>query len=322
MSKLESRFQAAGNRQGQARTWGQQGAIYGRSGESVQARKHFERALELFREVGDRVGEATCLGDLGNTYSSAGNLQKASELMSQALEIHRQVESRHGSTTITYNLGVLYIRTGRTNAGLQLLEESFETFQKQGNRMNACFVQRKIGDLMMRVGRMDDASATLESSLAAARKIGSKAVESHALASLGTFQLHRGDPSKGVQLIEQANEIREKLKLDGNIADAKLVLANLAIREGRIADAEKLVISAEQTFSQNKKSYFWIQQAIKGQVLAMKKEGAAAKKVLDEFQDFMNHRESQDVEVGLRLKPQSRSAVSSIGTDRSGDKSL
>ena len=314
-------FQSVGNRQGQARTWGQQGAIYGRSGESIQAKQHFERALELFREVGDRIGEATCLGDLGNVYSSSGDFEKASQFMSQSLEIHRQIESRHGSSTVKYNLAVLYFRTGKTRAGLALLTDALETFKKQGNHMNACFVQRKMGDVLLQLGQTEESLKTLEGSLEFARKVGSKAVEAHSLSSLGLVHYQKGNLKKGIELLEQSNEIRRALNQDGNVAANNLQLALIAIREQRLQDAEELVQSAEETLSLNNQGYFWIQQLIKARLLAEKSE-MESRKILKKFNQFMDQRKSQDVEIGLQLMHQHANLLANLGDRQAAEQAF
>ncbi len=305
-------FQESGNRSGEARTWGQQGAIYGRSGGIQKARRHFERALELFQEVGDRLGEATSMGDLASTYSAQGEFQTAAKYFSKALEIQRQMASREGPSTIMYNLGLLYIRTGRTRDGVGLLKESLANFEKRGNRMNACFVRRKLGDVLLHMGDLGNAKKTLDATLASAREIGFKSVQGQALESLADLAVHENELERAIELHADSREIRVALKQDGSVASNDMSLARVAIIQEEFHKAKILLEQAKPALTLNTQGWNWIQRAMMAQVLARESK-EEANIIREKFEAFLADRKSEDVDMQLVLEHEHARLLAAMG---------
>ena len=87
---------AVGDRNGEALTLNNIGAVYNSLGEMRKALEKFNEALPILRAIGDRSLEATTLNNIGVAYDSLGEMQKALEAHNEALPIRRAVGDRSG----------------------------------------------------------------------------------------------------------------------------------------------------------------------------------------------------------------------------------
>ena len=79
-----------------------------RLGGAAEALRHFERALDLYRETGDRRGEGYALDSLGDAWIDLGEPRRAIELYEQALTITRDIGDRRGEGSTLGNLGIAW----------------------------------------------------------------------------------------------------------------------------------------------------------------------------------------------------------------------
>ncbi len=301
IASVRTTYQQIGDRHGEARAWDQLGVVVGRSG-GLDARRHFERALELYREVGDPRGEADALGHVASTWSAYGQLEKAGELFSQALEIYRRIPSRKGSAKVMYNLSLIYLKTGRVDEASALLNESYRNFLEIDERMNACWAQRKLGDVQMRQGRLASARVTLEAALALSREVGSRSAEGHALTALGDLAAHEGDLPAAVALHEQARELRIALEQNGNAAFNDLALARMALQQEDLVRAGRSLKRAGEALALNRQGWRAVQQALMARLHAARRQAPLARTTLQGAQAALVDSESQDVSLKLSVK--------------------
>ncbi len=73
-------------------------------GEQQKALEYFSQSLPLSRATGDRDGEAYTLNNIGAVYADLGEKQKALEYFSQSLPLSRAVGDRAQEAVTLYNM--------------------------------------------------------------------------------------------------------------------------------------------------------------------------------------------------------------------------
>ena len=78
--------------------------------------------------------------------------------------------------------------------------------------------------------------------VAVARAVGARAVESHALTTLGACVAEHGDPDAGIALVREAVEIAEELGRPDNLDLAYKILTHVLMEAGRLDEAAQVVV--------------------------------------------------------------------------------
>ena len=89
------------------------GAVLQYLGEYVKAKKYLEKALAINIEIGDREGEAKTYGNLGTALIYLGEYIKAKEYLLKALAINIEIGDREGEAKTYGNLGTLSVSVSR-----------------------------------------------------------------------------------------------------------------------------------------------------------------------------------------------------------------
>ena len=103
-------------------------------GEWVEARTHWQRALEISEEAGDEGGRAVALHNLGVLAHDQGDYAAASRFYQQSLDIAQALGDRAGVAITTHQLGMLAQDQGDYAAARRYYEQSLEIAQALGNR--------------------------------------------------------------------------------------------------------------------------------------------------------------------------------------------
>jgi tetratricopeptide (TPR) repeat protein len=112
------------DRNGEAVTLSNIGAVYSDLGEKQKALDYFQQALTLRRAVEDRNGEAVTLSNIGAVYSDLGEKQKALDYFQQALPLSRVVGDRSQEATTLSNIGLIYRDQGKPESAIDSWEQS------------------------------------------------------------------------------------------------------------------------------------------------------------------------------------------------------
>ena len=97
--------------------------FYNRS-DFFNARKSWEKGLEICRELGDKNCIGTFLGNIGVVYDDLGQYDKALEYYEKALVIDREIGDREGEGNDLTNIGVVYWNLGHYYKALEYRPEN------------------------------------------------------------------------------------------------------------------------------------------------------------------------------------------------------
>ena len=197
--------------------------------------------LVLSREAGDRKHEALAHEYLGLITMSQGKLDEAQQHNEAALEIHEEIAQPRGRVNLLGNQGHIEEALGRPDKARAMHEEAAALARQVGDREGAALAAGNLGTLAYGRGRMAVALAHYEDALAVFTEIGTRRPMANSLANLGELWLLLGNLGKARECTERAIAIGEEIEYEFLIGWAKLVLADVAVAEGRPDDALPLV---------------------------------------------------------------------------------
>jgi CHAT domain-containing protein/Tfp pilus assembly protein PilF len=219
--ELLSKFQAAGDRHGQAITLSIIGSIYSEIGDRKQALEYYERSLPIRRELGDRKAEAVMLNNIGLAYSELGEESKAMEYYLQALVIRRQVGDRRGEAVTLNNLGLAYSRFGEEQKALDYYQQALPIRREVGDRSGEASSLAGIGRIYKDLGQKRKALSFALQALSIWTTLGDRHHEATALNNVGVLYSHLGQKKKALEVYERALVLR--LEVGDRIGEATTI---------------------------------------------------------------------------------------------------
>ena len=209
-----------------------------------EARRYFERCLEVRRQLGDELGIAGALGSLGNVSQTLGELETARSLFEQSLEICR----RHGHK--------IWLGTGLTCLGnvsrflrdfeksRASLEEAIALTEETGDRVTGAIAIGAMGDLLVDLDRFGEAIPYFERALALQKEMGDLHSLGFSQLSLGSAFGRKGEFTRARALFQEALPalvgLGARLPVAGGLED----LARLLLLEKDAVKATRLLGAA------------------------------------------------------------------------------
>ena len=135
------------------------------------ARKHTERALQLYRRLGTRNGQIASIVSMAETAAGEGEIDEARRLLAEALDLSNPVEDR---VTIA---GIYAVR----------------------------------GDVNLAAGALEDALHDFSEGLRLTREIGMRREEMNANAGLAKGYERTGDPARALDHYKEFSRLREEI---------------------------------------------------------------------------------------------------------------
>ncbi len=244
-----------------AATWGELGDIYIYQANYEEAKKAFEKSLELYKKMPDEQSYwlARILEGLGNVYSELGNNEQAKQLLEESLAIYKKnsYENHPWYARALAWLGCVYRELGDHKQAKQLIEESLGIYKKNGYETHPWYA-RALGDLgsvYREIGNYDMAKHLIEECLEVYHK---RAYENHpwyARASVWLGCVHRdmGNYEKAKQCLETSMEIYKKVSMEDRPWAAR-TLAWLGCVYKELGDYDKAKQALEKALEVYKKN--------------------------------------------------------------------
>jgi CHAT domain-containing protein/tetratricopeptide (TPR) repeat protein len=201
-------YRRATDRNGEAQTLRNIGAIYFSLGEMRKALEMFNEALPIRRAVGDRRGEAETLSDIGVVYRELGETQKALEKHNEALPIRRVVGDRRGEAETLSNIGVVYRSLGETQKALEKYNEALPISRAVGDRSQEATILSNIGLVYNLLGETQKALEKYNEALPIRRAVGDRSGEAVTLNNIGLVYNLLGEMRKALEKFNEALPIR------------------------------------------------------------------------------------------------------------------
>ena len=212
-----------------------------RAGDFIRAKTYVEKALKVAQEHADQDLMATSLKHLAILEKTLDNFPEALKHNLEALELSRRLARQGAVASLLSNLGSLYLSMDRPRAAQQTLQEGLEISRELGYEQLLPYLLSNLALVSLDLGDYGGAEAFCQEALPLVRQHGEPALEASLLSSLGRATMMRNDyAGAGGYLIESlavAWKIQDMPVVLETLAD----LAELLIKQDRLAQATELV---------------------------------------------------------------------------------
>ncbi|MBM4358914.1 MAG: AAA family ATPase [Deltaproteobacteria bacterium] len=214
------------------------------------------RAVEVAELSGDADLQVEALIVVCEHLRDLGDVTGALEACDRALRVaNTKRVSRRARGEVLRAKGVLLRRAGRIHAAVEAHAEATAIFELEGARRSEARARNALGFALFVLGRFEDSIAMCLQSLAIDLMVGGRFQVAKTLANVGLGYARLGDTTQALAYIARAREAHERYDdLDGWV-DTLLVLASLLVEEGRVVEAEPLVLDAAAILAASDNAY-------------------------------------------------------------------
>jgi tetratricopeptide (TPR) repeat protein len=214
----------------------------------AEALEHYQRALELWDQVPEAAARSpfdrvTLLQRAGEVASLAGDVDHAIALVSLALEaVDPSAEALRAGALLERLARYQWLATDTPRA-MATIDRALATIPAEPPSPELARALAAHGQLLMLLCRHSKVPPRCEAAIAVARRVGDRAVEGHALTTLGTSLGVLGHLETAVAHLERGRRIAAEL---GDVDDLLRVHSNLGKIlgfDGRTADAIEVYLA-------------------------------------------------------------------------------
>ena len=224
-------------------------------GETDQALRYCQEALELRRKVGDAGAIAKTLNQFGNLRHRMGHYQEAVSCYRQALQTLRGSDDARATAATANNLASTLLRLGELTEAHAIFTECRERFEALGEEGRVADVLSNLGLLAYARGHMEDAQAHHLASLKIQQELGKPMNASHALTNLSLLSIARGRCAEALTHADASLALLHENNLHDTVASALVCKATALLELGQISASSDVAAeaqrAAEQTRSQD-----------------------------------------------------------------------
>ncbi len=211
-----------------------------------EAYAHYERAISACERLPDETGRrAIDYVDLILKTSEAAYLtgapQRSFELVKLALDsIDAVSDPRRAAAGLTM-LGRTAWAIGDAEGAFDAYRRAAELLPVEPPSVELAAVMAGEARSLLLIAHDHEAEARSRDAVAVARAVGARAVESHALTTLGACVAEHGDPDAGIALVREAVEIAEELGRPDSLDLGYKILTHVLMQAGRLDEAAQVV---------------------------------------------------------------------------------
>jgi ATP/maltotriose-dependent transcriptional regulator MalT len=204
----------------------------------VEARKHFDRCLDIWDQVDDPealVGadRVTVLSEAAECASLAGDIERSLACTRSALEAVDEESDPVKAGMLHERLGRYLWLAADGTGSLNAYREAVRLVPADPPSAERARVLASEGQILMLVARYSEAITLCEEAIAIARSLGERSTEAHALCSLGPAMAFMGDADKAESLLHDARRIAEEIGDAQNLGRAYVNLSTVLGIAGR-----------------------------------------------------------------------------------------
>jgi len=213
----------------------------------AEARQHFERALELWDLVEDAdarsaLGHAAVVAHAAQDVHLAGEHHRAVTLGRSALELADRTGVVVASALARERLGRYLWLAGDSDGALAAYRDAVRVLPPEPPTPERARVLAAEAQILVLRGPSEETRACCEGAIAIARAVGARAVEGHALNSLGVTMSGIGDWKGAERSLREAMRIAEELSEYDDVCRAYVNLSDCLDQQGRLEEAVELAL--------------------------------------------------------------------------------
>lgn len=236
----------------EARTKTVEASILLDQGQSADALEMRQQALATAREVGSNKDIIGALMNLANIQATQGQIADAQKNEQEAIVIAREI----GDNQQLLDLESITASDSETEGDYQqaksLFEDALKTAQEIGDQGGVSTALQNLGALSLLMGDLTPAEKDVRQGLSISQTAHLQSITASGFGNLGDIEMVRGD------LTDARKNYADELNLftgigdQGDVAGSKLSIAQVALEEGKIGEAEGLAQQAIQEFQAEK----------------------------------------------------------------------
>lgn len=186
---------------GRARALAAAGLLAFRAGDSDEAARLHEEALDAARQVGDRESEARALGGLARVALRRQDFADVRSRAKAAVAIWRELGDDAGLARTLHLLPYVDYMEGNDDLARAGFEESLELARRLGERDLAAGELTNLCSVETRAGNLEHAEELGRESLRLARELGSEYLLPYCVVNLGGMHVARGEAQRGTRVL-------------------------------------------------------------------------------------------------------------------------
>jgi tetratricopeptide (TPR) repeat protein len=177
-----------------------------------EAIQFYESALELWQE-NDVTARAEVLHKLGVTHLALGNSIKAIDRLSEADQLYAQVGNRTGMGAVQRLIGRSYYEQGERARAMDHYHKALSLLEHEPENPELARAISALAQMHMSQDEYDEAIAWGERAISLARAPDTEDIILHALTSVGTSWVAKGEAERGLAMLAKSLERAEALGL-------------------------------------------------------------------------------------------------------------
>jgi AraC-like DNA-binding protein len=225
-----------GNTTYEAQIYANMGNIYGRFNELEMVKRHYIKALGLYR---DTTAIIATLNNLGSVELLSGDAESAFTHLKKALEISRRHEGSH-LYSIQNNIAQYYIHTGRSDSAAHWFQLSLNEVRRRGRAEKEPEILSNISDMQLTLGHVDSAFYYSGLSNRLAEELILPEVEAQNFDILSRISEARGEERQALDYFRRSVEMRDSLANSEKLGEISRLqsLYDISKADARIARME------------------------------------------------------------------------------------
>ncbi len=241
-------FKRSRDLRGEAETVNALGVGYARLGQTGDAEKQYEEALQLRRELGDRRGTASSLRNLAQIDLFRGRHDQAATRLDEARGLFQVLGDDAGLAAVENELGLLEEERGDYQAALAAYRRGLRSREQGGDPLGMAESLNNLGFAHFQLGDYDNARALWQQARDAFAGLEDTNGVVRVEQNLGLLETARGDWTRARELLEASLGTAEQRQMLEEAAVSLRNLVELEIIQGRLDQADQRLDRARRLF--------------------------------------------------------------------------
>ena len=238
----------AGDARAEAEARNALGVGYERLGQLDAASEQYQRAADMRATLGDTRGQATSLRNLAIVQAVRGDRAAAEASLERARGVLEALGDRASIADLHNDRGVVAEERGDFRAALAAFREALALRQQLGQPTLLAQSLNNVAFCYFQLGEVDNAAVYWQQALASYRQIDDREGALQVIQSMGLLELSRGHYADAGQRLDASLREAQDLQLPEEIDVAQVYLGELALAQGRSADAAAAAAAAAAGF--------------------------------------------------------------------------
>jgi signal transduction histidine kinase len=231
-----------------AQSYSDLGSGYLQKGELDEARKVYQKTLEIRKEIGDSLGMAKIYNNLGYIYQRKYESDSAILYFLDALPIFEANNDQLNVASIKNNIGVIYQQMPDYEKAIQFYEEAVEIREGMGETKALIGTYNNLGSCYKYLGDLDLAEEYYNKAIATSQGVGDLLNLAVSYRSYAFFLQEKGDMKKLEAVSREGLKVAQDVNAQYEMAALELNLGIALQSQSKNSEAKPLMLSAANSF--------------------------------------------------------------------------